>query len=471
MSSERETEREIISFGIGECGINLGYQTWRQYGVEHNITNDGYKLNNYKKIGPTKQIKENCDLIYSFYKETNKSTFIPRNIFIDSEPNIIDNIKISPYKNIFNNNKYLINGSQNASNNFARGLYCIGPEMMENIIIQSIRKQIEDCDNLQGFIFTNSISGGTGSGLTTSILHYLSSEYPKKIKLGYNIIPSPLLSDNIVDPYNSLLSINELIKFNEISFMLDNEKLYEICQNNLEIDRPNYNNINKLCTKLLSSVRCLMRHDGYGYSSCDLNEIQTHMIPFPRLHFLISSIAPIWNERIMVSKRCDVQTITSSTYTPTNFLVKIDDFDRLQDKYLAISEYYRGDVRPKEANATIQWLSTNQRMKFVDWCPTGFKVFLSAESMPLLPDDDIAFCKRNISALSNNTAISRVFNKRIIRKFDKLYHHKAFIHWYLKEGMEYRDFDQARENLQLVEQDYLNVLNEEWTETESDDED
>ena len=40
-------------------------------------------------------------------------------------------------------------------------------------------------------------------------------------------------------------------------------------------------------------------------------------------------------------------------------LVKFNDFDPVEDKYMAISLNYRGDVKGKEANTTVQWLKNN----------------------------------------------------------------------------------------------------------------
>ena len=34
---------------------------------------------------------------------------------------------------------------------------------------------------------------------------------------------------------------------------------------------------------------------------------------------------------------------------------------------------YRGDVTPKDVNATIASIKKNKIIQFVDWCPTGFK--------------------------------------------------------------------------------------------------
>ena len=42
---------------------------------------------------------------------------------------------------------------------------------------------------------------------------------------------------------------------------------------------------------------------------------------------------------------------------------------------------YRGDVVPKDVNASIANIKTKRTIQFVDWCPTGFKVsFLKANS-------------------------------------------------------------------------------------------
>ena len=52
-------------------------------------------------------------------------------------------------------------------------------------------------------------------------------------------------------------------------------------------------------------------------------------------------------------------------------MVKMDLRDQ---KYMAITLLYRGDVVPKDVNASIRYLKTLREVCFVDWCPTGFKI-------------------------------------------------------------------------------------------------
>lgn len=58
--------------------------------------------------------------------------------------------------------------------------------------------------------------------------------------------------------------------------------------------------------------------------------------------------------------------------------------------------------------------------------------------------------------ISNSYAIGGIIS-RINSKFDLLYSKRAFVHWYIGEGMEEGDFCESRENSAAFEKD-----SEEW---------
>ena len=89
---------------------------------------------------------------------------------------------------------------------------------------------------------------------------------------------------------------------------------------------------------------------------------------------------------------------------------------------------YRGDVVPKDVNAAIATIKTKRTIRFVDWCPTGFKVGINYQPPTVVPGGDLAKVQRSVLMISNTTAIAEVLG-RMDHKFDLMYAKRAFVHW------------------------------------------
>merc|ERR1712026_438942 len=290
----------------------------------------------------------------TFYEETSAGQFVPRQITVDLEPTVVDDVRTGTYSQMFHP-EFLLNGKEDAANNFARGHYTVGKEILDQLN-DRLRKLVDNSENVQGFIIHHAVGGGTGSGLGALILERIAVDYRKKSKLGFEVYPSPTISTCVVEPYNALLTTHWLTDYSEISVVLDNEAIYEICQKHLDIKRPSYDTLNRMIAKAVSSMTASLRFE--GELNVDLNEFQTNLVPFPRLHFMITSMSPVTTEKKKETARNDIQGITEECFAAQHFFAKIADFDAEEDKYMAISVNYRGSVKAKKANATVQWMKT-----------------------------------------------------------------------------------------------------------------
>ncbi|ETO07642.1 hypothetical protein RFI_29750, partial [Reticulomyxa filosa] len=249
--------KEVITIEVGQAGIQLGDVLWEQYCAEHRIEKIG-RLEN-----PTPQ---DVQFETFFHQRTHSH-------FIDLEPNVIDELKVGPFAKMYEY-AYLLSGNEDAANNFARGRHSIGKQMIDKVN-DTLRKVADSCYNPMGFMIVHSVGGGTGSGLGSLILEQLAADYRKKSRIGLEIYPSPSLSTCVVEPYNALLATDYLVEHTDISLVLDNEAIYGICQNKLHIAKPDVCNLNRLISKVVSSMTSSLRFQ--GELNADLGEFQINL--------------------------------------------------------------------------------------------------------------------------------------------------------------------------------------------------
>ena len=322
---------------------------------------------------------------------------------------------------------------------------------MIDLVLEKTRKLTEQCTGLQGFLIFHSFGGGTGSGFTSLLMERLSVDYGKKAKLEFAVYPAPQISTAIVEPYNSILTTHTTLEHSDCAFMVDNEALYDLCKRNLNVDRPSHINLNRLIAQVVSSITASLRFQ--GSLNVDLSEFQTNLVPYPRIHFPLTSYAPIFSVDKAYHEQCSVGDLTKAVFDVSNQMVKCDP---RSGKYMACCMLYRGDVVSKEANAAINTIKSRENVRFVDWSPTGFKVGLNYQPPYVIPGGDLAKVPRALCMLSNTTAICEAWS-RLNRKFDLMYAKRAFVHWYVGEGMEEGEFSEAREDLASLEKDYEEV--------------
>merc|ERR1719482_2031696 len=100
----------------------------------------------------------------------------------------------------------------------------------------------------------NACGGGTGSGLGWLLLERLSVDYGKKSKISFTVWSCPQISSACVEPYNTVLCVYSLLEHTDVTNQVDNAAL---------------------------------RFD--GALNVDITEFQTNLVPYPRIHFMLTS--------------------------------------------------------------------------------------------------------------------------------------------------------------------------------------
>merc|ERR1719266_3075730 len=135
------------------------------------------------------------DSFNTFFSETGAGKHVPRAVFVDLEPTVVDEVRTGTYRQLFHPEQ-LITGKEDAANNYARGHYTIGKEIVD-LVLDRIRKLADQCSGLQGFLIFHSFGGGTGSGFTSLLME----RYP------WITVKSPSLSSPSTQPHRLLLRL------------------------------------------------------------------------------------------------------------------------------------------------------------------------------------------------------------------------------------------------------------------------
>lgn len=145
----------------------------------------------------------------------------------------------------------MITGKEDAANNYARGHYTVGKEIIDSVL-DRVRRLADNCVCLQGFLIFHSFGGGTGSGFTSLLAERLSEQYSKNCKLEFSVYPAPQISTSVVEPYNSVLTTHTTLEHSDCSFMVDNEAIYDICRKHLNVELPSYSSLNRIISQVFN---------------------------------------------------------------------------------------------------------------------------------------------------------------------------------------------------------------------------
>merc|ERR1712167_385404 len=223
---------------------------------------------------------------------------------------------------------------------------------------------------------------------------------PDRIMETFSVIPSPKVSDTVVEPYNAVLSFHQLVENADECFLLDNEALYDICFRTL------------------------------------------NLTPFPRLHFFMTGFAPLTSRGSQQYRALTVPELTQQMFDAKNMMCASDP---RHGRYLTASALFRGRMSTKEVDEQMLNVCNKNSSYFVEWIPNNIK-----SSVCDIPPKGL---KMAVTFLGNSTAVQEMF-KRVGEQFTAMFRRKAFLHWYTGEGMDEMEFTEAESNMNDLVSEY-----------------
>jgi len=414
--------REIVHIQAGQCGNQIGAKFWETMTAEHGLNTTGA----YVGDNPLQ-----LERINVYFHQAANGRYVPRAVLTDLEPGTMDAIRSGTFGGLFRPDNF-VNGQSGAGNNWAKGHYTEGAELVDSII-EVVRKEAESCDALQGFQITHSIGGGTGSGMGTLLVSKIREEYPDRIMSTYSVIPSAKVSDTVVEAYNATLSIHQLVENADQVYALDNEALYDICYRTLKMKNPSYADLNNLIANAMTGTTCSLRFP--GQLNCDLRKLAVNMVPFPRLHFFLVGFAPLTASKSEEFRAVSVAQLTQQAFDAKNMMCAADP---RHGRYLTCALMFRGKLSSKEVDDQVVSMITKNSSYFVEWIPNNIKA-----SICDIPPIGISMSSVFVG---NSTAIQEAW-RRVADQFQIMFRRKAFLHWYTGEGMDEMEFTEAESNL------------------------
>lgn len=461
---------QSVVIQVGQCGNQIGCRFWDLALREHSSQNRKGLFDD-----SLSSFFRNVDTRYSNPREipvgdgTHKiSSLKARAVLVDMEEGVVNELLRGPLGELFDCRQQITSVS-GSGNNWAVGYKTYG-HMYGEQIEDCIRRTAEACDCLQSFFLLHSMGGGTGSGLGTFVLDHLKDCYPEVFRFCVPVYPSAD-DDVITSPYNSMLATYHLTETSDCVLPVDNQSLSDICQqvakscftgapsmrrlSRFSLGRAQtavtsaagavggeekpFDEMNNIVANLLLNLTSSSRFE--GSLNVDLNEISMNLVPFPRLHYLVSSMAPHCTlaDVGMLPRKLD--HIFSDVFARDHQLMHADPKNGL---YLCCALLLRGDVQMSDIRRNIERLRPG--LRFVRWNEDGWKTGICGAPPAGQP--------YSLLCLANNTCIQHTFTD-LQQRFMRLFRRRAHLHHYTSvEGMDREDFTRSLESLQSIVAEY-----------------
>ena len=282
----------VVTVQLGQCGNQLGSQLFSTLYADASA--------------PTSPPTYRQTALERFFhhKEGPRSRELQaRAVLIDMENKVVQHSLAEARRGgeWFYDDSCVYSKQRGSGNNWADGYLNHAPSS-KDAMLGHVRRQVERCDFLDGFLVMMSVAGGTGSGVGAWLTECLHDNYPHCTLL--NSVVWPYASGEvIVQDYNSLLTAAHLQGVSDGILLLQNQQAHQVCSKLLHLKEVSFTDINKVFSHSLASTlqpavpfdAATSTHgqarDCLLYSRCGVSTMISALCPHP--HYKILSLKTI----------------------------------------------------------------------------------------------------------------------------------------------------------------------------------
>ncbi|XP_071944995.1 tubulin delta chain-like [Antedon mediterranea] len=439
----------IVTVQIGQCGNQVGLELFNT--VMEDVSSDSTKHSTFNDQTLTR--------FFDVPESSKEKRPVARAVLVDMETKVIQNMYEASEKSgrwKYGNHQYFCQ-KRGSGNNWANGFSVHGPKAEESVL-NIVRREVEKCDRLTGFLNLMSLAGGTGSGVGTRLTQSLRDNYPQNFILNQVVWPHSS-GEVCLQNYNTVLSLSHLYKSCDAILLLTNDNLNKICSQLLGIKNVGFKDMNKVIGhQLASAFQPAYVHGQTLWSSVE--ETFEHLVAHPEYKLVTSRCVPQTSERSM----------EFSTYNWPSLLKYLRQM-LIVDSYMDEGVNWHVKVPPASSNQSasnyIKSISNQLILRGKDVTLADCQHFKDTALYAnwIHPDSAMSVLSHHHQFLKYEKSATLLSNcqspvKPLGKCLDKgwqMFAMRAYVHWYTRYGMMEEDFIDSFASLKQVHHSYANI--------------
>ena len=426
---------QLVHIHVGEAGRRAGAATWEAYRNDHGIGANGE---------PPTAPAGDASILFDEVAAPEGRRWVPRALFVrPGEP---------PSSRLFSPRRVVHTSPAwgPTDGTFASAYASCRPDA--EAAADQCRLLAEACDAVGGIVLTLATGPGDAAGTAAACLEELELECGRITTAAHAALPG---YRHPIEAYNTVLCTAALTGQADLVCLSDAAAATRVLATALQdsgsaqpvlasadVDAL----VGCACAGLTAPLRFPKRSTRGG--GVTLDALVGCLAPYPRLHYVTPSLAPLATHNVMAYQSPTPQAVVAAALHPGAALLSTPPAS--QPRTLASALLWRGsDVPPDQVVAAARAAEAAGRTDAaVDWASGGPCVWAMPTAQPqqLLPPGGLWACPQvSCLALCNSSrwGIGGV-RDQLLAAFDDAWATKAFVAKYVAEGMEVAQFNAAR---------------------------